>query len=266
MAHACFNAAAQTLTTLEKRGQKMSSILIKLAEVTFLLYDFKASELMADTLIARALPDQGSMLFALLLKAYFCRLKNELAQADEFVCRARAIQSDASIDNLPIIKRMRQKRDKIDAARDEMPGVMSQADQADQGSPGSSQALGAGNRLKLCMPQSDGEDQSRLKVFAEFYAHFLGSFGGQLEATLNRLGAKTCNRLVLDCSEYLSFLRANKPSFLDSWRAGFAQGQSQPQPVQPAAEDSATQNNKQAAAAESQAAGKVQKVPVPKRG
>ena len=113
------------MTTLEKRGQKMSSILIKLAEVTFLLYDFKASELMADTLISRALPDQSSMMFALLLKAYFCRLKNELAQSDEFVCRAQAIQSDASIDNLPIIMRMRENREKMSAARDQISGMMS---------------------------------------------------------------------------------------------------------------------------------------------
>ena len=51
MAQACYNAAAQTLTTLEKRGLKMSKLLVKLAEVSFLLYDFHKSELMVNTLI-----------------------------------------------------------------------------------------------------------------------------------------------------------------------------------------------------------------------
>ena len=57
MAQACFNAASQTLTTLEKRGHKMCQILLKLAEVTFLLYDFRASELIVDALIQRAVQD-----------------------------------------------------------------------------------------------------------------------------------------------------------------------------------------------------------------
>ena len=51
MAQSCFDAAAKTLTTLEKRGMKMCPILVKLAEINFLLYDFKASEVMVDALI-----------------------------------------------------------------------------------------------------------------------------------------------------------------------------------------------------------------------
>lgn len=51
MAQACFEAAAKTLNTLEKRGTKMCPILVKLAEINFLLYDFKASEVMVNTLI-----------------------------------------------------------------------------------------------------------------------------------------------------------------------------------------------------------------------
>ena len=77
MSKACFDAAAKTLTTLEKRGLKMCQILVKLAEVNFLLFDFKASETMVDTLIKRGLHDQNSLLFAFLMKTYFSRLKNE---------------------------------------------------------------------------------------------------------------------------------------------------------------------------------------------
>lgn len=77
MAQDCFNAAANTLTTLEKRGLKMNMILVKLAEVSFLLYNFKESEIVADTLIKRGYPDQGSIIFAFLLKSFFLTLKNE---------------------------------------------------------------------------------------------------------------------------------------------------------------------------------------------
>lgn len=77
MAQACFDAAAQTLTTLEKRGMKMCSILVKLAEINFLLYDFKASEVMVDALIKRQLPEQSSLIFGYLMKSYFSTLKNE---------------------------------------------------------------------------------------------------------------------------------------------------------------------------------------------
>ena len=57
MAQACFDAAAQTMSTLEKRGMKMCEILVKLAEINFLLYDFKASEVMVDALIKSQLPE-----------------------------------------------------------------------------------------------------------------------------------------------------------------------------------------------------------------
>lgn len=53
MAQACFDAAAKTLSTLEKRSAKICPILVKLAEINFLLYDFKTSEVMVDTLIQR---------------------------------------------------------------------------------------------------------------------------------------------------------------------------------------------------------------------
>jgi len=53
LAQACFDAAAKTLSTLEKRGMKMNAILKKLAEVSFLLYDFRTSESLVDTLIRR---------------------------------------------------------------------------------------------------------------------------------------------------------------------------------------------------------------------
>ena len=77
MAHACFDAASKSLTSLEKRGLKMCHLLMKLAEVNFLLYNFQESEKMVDTLITRGMPEQTSLLFAYLMKSYFSRLKDE---------------------------------------------------------------------------------------------------------------------------------------------------------------------------------------------
>ena len=91
MAQACFDAAAKTLSTLEKRGMKMCPILVKLAEINFLLYDFKASEVMVDAIIQRSLPDQNSLLFGYLMKSYFSTLKNESLMANECIKRAQSL-------------------------------------------------------------------------------------------------------------------------------------------------------------------------------
>jgi hypothetical protein len=100
MAQACFDAAAKTLNTLEKRGLKMCPILVKLAEINFLLYDFKASEVMVDTLIQRAMPEHTSLLFAYLLKSYFLRLKNDTILAQELLKKAHLLDHDAKVEEL----------------------------------------------------------------------------------------------------------------------------------------------------------------------
>ena len=117
MAQDCFNAAANTLSTLEKRGLKMNMILVKLAEVSFLLYNFKESEIVADTLIKRGYPDQGSIIFAFLLKSFFLTLKNEQSQADIFLKRAQSLKPEASVDELPVIKQMRSFRANLSESR-----------------------------------------------------------------------------------------------------------------------------------------------------
>ena len=110
LAQACFDAAAKTMSTLEKRGVKMCEILVKLAEINFLLYDFKASETMVDALIRRQLPDQSSLIFGYLMKSYFCKLKNETIMAQECLKRAQNLSSDARIEDLSVIKTMKKQR------------------------------------------------------------------------------------------------------------------------------------------------------------
>ena len=87
----------------------MCPILVKLAEINFLLYDFKASEAMVDALIQRSLPEPNSLLFGYLLKSYFCTLKNEPILAQECLKRAQNLQPDARVEDLSIIKRMQER-------------------------------------------------------------------------------------------------------------------------------------------------------------
>ena len=72
----CFEAATRTLSTLEKRGNKICPILVKLAEISFLDFNYKKSEQIVDTILGRPQSDQKSLLFALLMKSYFARLHN----------------------------------------------------------------------------------------------------------------------------------------------------------------------------------------------
>jgi hypothetical protein len=56
LAKACFQAAAQTCTALERRSSMINILLFKLAEIHFQEFDFKASEQMTDALLARLDP------------------------------------------------------------------------------------------------------------------------------------------------------------------------------------------------------------------
>lgn len=89
---------------------KMCPILVKLAEINFLLYDFKASEVMVDALIQRSMPEQTSLVFAYLMKAYFFQLKNEPVMAQECQNRAQSLQTDAKIEDLSVIKTLHERR------------------------------------------------------------------------------------------------------------------------------------------------------------
>ena len=183
MAQSCFDAAAKTLSTLEKRGMKMCPILVKLAEINFLLYDFKASEVMVDALIQRSMPEPSSLLFGYLLKSYFCTLKSEEVLAQECLKRAQTLQSDAKVEDLSVIKNMQKQRlnyvDNNSALASSMQG---------EGEGGAEVGVSGRNRMRLQLRIKPGEEDS-LSSFPDFFAHFLSNFGGSLESKLGEVSA-----------------------------------------------------------------------------
>ena len=46
--------AASTMTTLEKRSTKICPVLVKLAEISYRLFDFKKSESIVDIILPRS--------------------------------------------------------------------------------------------------------------------------------------------------------------------------------------------------------------------
>lgn len=63
------------MPTLERIGSKICPILVKLAEIQCLQAEFEASEKTVDAILTRASADQATLVFANLLKFYFCTLK-----------------------------------------------------------------------------------------------------------------------------------------------------------------------------------------------
>ncbi len=53
LAKKCFEAAASTYTTFERRSSKINGILMKLAEVYFQEFNFRKSEEMVDAILVR---------------------------------------------------------------------------------------------------------------------------------------------------------------------------------------------------------------------
>jgi hypothetical protein len=77
LAKECLEAAATTMTTLEKRSNKICPILIKLAEIRYRQFDFKQSESIVDIIISRSQQDRAARVFALLMKSHFVQLKGD---------------------------------------------------------------------------------------------------------------------------------------------------------------------------------------------
>jgi hypothetical protein len=83
LARECFEAAAATMTTLEKRSAKICPVLIKLAEISFREFNYKKSESIVDTILSRSAGDKQARHFALLMKSHFLALKNEETKSKE---------------------------------------------------------------------------------------------------------------------------------------------------------------------------------------
>jgi len=82
LARQCFEAATQTISIIEKRGTRICPILVKLAEINILTFNFKKSEEIIDIILSRigqtvGLNDKSWAVFAYLMKGYFLSLRGE---------------------------------------------------------------------------------------------------------------------------------------------------------------------------------------------
>jgi len=75
VAKGCFQAATHTLPTLDRVGQRICPILVKLAEINFLDADFQECETTVDAIFNRNPTDRKTLLFALLIKYYLLSLQ-----------------------------------------------------------------------------------------------------------------------------------------------------------------------------------------------
>jgi len=91
LAKKCFQAAARTMPTLDKIGTKVCSVLVKLAEISFLEADFPESEKIVDAIVVRQSADKKTLLFAYLMKYYFLMLKSQNDQASTLLYKAQMI-------------------------------------------------------------------------------------------------------------------------------------------------------------------------------
>jgi hypothetical protein len=65
------------MPTLERIGNKICTVLVKLAEISFLEADFQDSEKIVDAILVRQSADKKTLLFANLMKYYFLTLKSQ---------------------------------------------------------------------------------------------------------------------------------------------------------------------------------------------
>ena len=64
--------------------------------------------------------------------------------------------------------------------------------------------------MRLVVDTSNEPSTKLLKSFPELFAHFIRNLGSNLEMSINQIGAKKSQNLVLDCSNYLDILLRNK--------------------------------------------------------
>jgi hypothetical protein len=105
LARQCFEAATQTLSIIEKRGTKICPILVKLAEINILRFEFKKSEEIVDMILGRIgqrvdYHDRPWALFAYLIKSYFLSLRGEDRDSEVFNKKALSLDPNASIQSL----------------------------------------------------------------------------------------------------------------------------------------------------------------------
>ena len=77
------------MPTLDKIGQKICPVLVKLAEIAFLEADYCESERTLDAILTRQVSDKQTQLFVYLMKHYFWCLGGGKAEQSEWLGRAR---------------------------------------------------------------------------------------------------------------------------------------------------------------------------------
>ena len=95
------------MPTLERIGSKICPILVKLAEIHFQQADFQASEKTVDAILTRQSTDQTTLVFAYLLKFYFCTLQSNAEQAQIYFLKAQQLQSGVKVSDLDLFKRVK---------------------------------------------------------------------------------------------------------------------------------------------------------------
>ena len=108
------------------------------------------------------------------------------------------------MDELQVVKTMRKQRFIIDRE----PIMYSQSDQEYVSLGGDCAQYKA--HLRLVVDTNDDPSTNSLKSFPELFAHFIRNLGSNLEMSINQIGAKKSQNLVLDCSNYLDILIRNK--------------------------------------------------------
>ena len=82
LAKKCLELAIESYTTIQRRSAGICPILVKLAEIAFLEFDYIKSEQMADAILQRTGEKGGeSEVFACLLKSFFLSLRGEEEKA-----------------------------------------------------------------------------------------------------------------------------------------------------------------------------------------
>ena len=89
LAKKCFIAATKTMPTLDRIGNKICVVLVKLVEISFLETNYKESERTVDAILNRQSLDKKTLLFANLMKYYFLSFANNPDLANSYLIKAR---------------------------------------------------------------------------------------------------------------------------------------------------------------------------------
>ena len=90
------------MPTLDKIGQKICPVLVKLAVIAFLEADYRESERICDAILTRQVSDRQTQLFVYLMKHYFWCLAGQNPEQSEWLNRAHQIDANARVGGLTL--------------------------------------------------------------------------------------------------------------------------------------------------------------------